>query len=89
LLLRRDWPCFYAFDLQQVEGQDVRAWPLLECKQRLRRIMPKIESRLFYLDHVVERGRDLDRAAAGVISRASWANGQTERIKQTAVVRVG
>ena len=37
--------------------------PLLERKRQLRAIMPKIDSRVLYSDHIAERGRDLFRAA--------------------------
>jgi bifunctional non-homologous end joining protein LigD len=56
LLFRREWPYFYAFDLLSVDGEDVRERPLLERKRQLLRIMPRVESRLLYLDHLTERG---------------------------------
>jgi bifunctional non-homologous end joining protein LigD len=66
LLFRRGWPYFYAFDLLAVNGRDLRAVPLLERKRLLVKTRPKIETRLLYLDHVVERGRDLyDLACEG------------------------
>jgi bifunctional non-homologous end joining protein LigD len=76
LLFRREWE--YAFDVLSVNGTDLRALPLLARKRRLRGIMPKIESRLLYLDHLPERGHDLYRAACerdleGVV--AKWAHG--------------
>jgi bifunctional non-homologous end joining protein LigD len=55
LLFRREWPHFYAFDVLSIDGKDLRALPLNERKLRLRAIMPNIESRLLYLDHVAER----------------------------------
>jgi bifunctional non-homologous end joining protein LigD len=78
LLFRREWPYFYAFDLLSIDGKDVRGLPLLERKRRLRAIMPKVESRLLYVDHIAERGRDLFRAACdrdieGIV--AKWAHG--------------
>ena len=63
LLFRRDHPYFYAFDVPSVDGEDVCALPLIERKRRLRRIMPKVDTRLLYLDSIAERGRDLYRAA--------------------------
>ena len=59
LLFRRDWPHFMAFDVLAIDGEDVRDRPVLERKRRLRAIMPRIDSRLVYLDHVVGRGVDL------------------------------
>jgi bifunctional non-homologous end joining protein LigD len=78
LLFRRDWAYFFAFDVLSVDGEDLRGRPLLERKRRLRRIMPKIERRLLYLDHIAECGRDLYRAACareveGIVGK--WADG--------------
>jgi hypothetical protein len=56
LLFRRDWPQFVAFDLLAIDGEDLRDRPRLERKRRLRRIMPRLDSRLVYMDHVVGRG---------------------------------
>jgi hypothetical protein len=39
-----------------VDGEDVCALPLIERKRRLRRIMPKVDTRLLYLDSIAERG---------------------------------
>jgi ATP-dependent DNA ligase len=46
-----------------LNGRDVRALPLLERKGRLRAVMPRVESRVLYLDHVAERGVELYEAA--------------------------
>lgn len=78
LLFRRDWPFFYGFDAVSIEGDDLTAVPLLERKRRLLAIMPAVECRLLYLDHVAGRGRDLFRVACerdleGIV--AKWANG--------------
>jgi bifunctional non-homologous end joining protein LigD len=78
LLFRRDGPHFYAFDLLSVNGEDVRGLPLIERKRRLLRIMPKVESRLLFLDHIPGRGQDLYRAACardleGIVGK--WAKG--------------
>src|SRR6185436_4828945 len=59
LLFRRDWPHFVAFDVLAIDGEDLRDRPILERKRRLRAIMPRIETRLLYLDHVTGRGSDL------------------------------
>jgi len=78
LLFRRDWPYFFAFDLLSVDGEDLTARPLAERKRRLRRIMPTIECRLLYVDHVEARGVDLFREACrrdleGIV--AKWRRG--------------
>jgi bifunctional non-homologous end joining protein LigD len=62
LLFRREWPHFYAFDVLFLNGRDLRGLPLLERKRRLRAIMPTVESRVLYLDHIEKRGCDLFRA---------------------------
>jgi bifunctional non-homologous end joining protein LigD len=82
LLFRRDWPYFFAFDLLAVDGKDLRDRPLLERKRRLRAIMPRIESRLLYVDHVREQGLQLFREACardleGIVGK--WARGRYER----------
>jgi ATP-dependent DNA ligase len=81
LLFRRDWPCFVAFDLLAVDGDDVRDRPLLERKRRLRAILPRSNSRLLFMDHVRERGTALFAAACardleGVVGK--WAGGRYE-----------
>jgi bifunctional non-homologous end joining protein LigD len=78
LLFRREWPYFYAFDVLDIGGEDLRALPLLERKRRLLRIMPSVECRLLYLDHLQRRGCDLFRAACqrdleGIVGK--WATG--------------
>ena len=78
LLFRREWPFFYAFDVLSIEGEDLTGLPLLERKRRLLHIMPTIDCRLLYLDHIERRGCDLFRAACnrdleGIV--AKWAEG--------------
>ena len=41
LMLRRDWPHYAAFDLVEVDDEDLRSRPLIERKRRLRAIMPE------------------------------------------------
>jgi bifunctional non-homologous end joining protein LigD len=65
LMFRRDWPYFCAFDLLSVDGEDLRELPLVERKRRLRRIVPRIDSRLLYIDHLEQRGVDLFRESCG------------------------
>ena len=82
LLFRRDWPYFMAFDLLEVDGEDLRDRQLLERKRRLRAILPRIASRLLYVDHVRRRGVDLFREACardleGIVGK--WARGRYER----------
>src|SRR5215211_6135330 len=63
LLFRREWPYFYAFDLLAVDGEELREWPLVERKRRLRRLIPSVPTRLLYVDHVKGRGRDFFEVA--------------------------
>jgi bifunctional non-homologous end joining protein LigD len=79
LLFRRDWPYFFAFDVLSLDGRDLRGEPLLSRKRELRRLMPRHESRLRYVDHIRERGRDLFDLACthdteGVV--AKWSRGR-------------
>ena len=78
LLFRRDRPFFYAFDLLFLNGRDLRRLPLTARKRRLAAILPRVESRVRYVDHLAERGRDLfrfvcERDAEGIVSK--WAGG--------------
>lgn len=78
LLFRRDWPWFYAFDVLEINGRDLRALPLIERKERLRDIMPAIECRVLFLDSIAQRGCDLFRAVCerdleGIVGK--WAHG--------------
>lgn len=78
LLFRREWPHFYAFDALSIEGEDLTGLPLLQRKRRLLAIMPAIECRLLYFDHLRARGGDLFRDACerdleGIVGK--WATG--------------
>jgi bifunctional non-homologous end joining protein LigD len=78
LLFRREWPYFYSFDLLSLNGRDLRDLPLLERKRRLVSVLPKIESRILYLDHIMNRGIELydevcRRDLEGVV--AKWSRG--------------
>ena len=74
----REWPYFLAFDVLSIDGEDLRALPLVERKRRLARIMPRIESRLMFLDAIRARGTRLyelacERDLEGIV--AKWARG--------------
>jgi bifunctional non-homologous end joining protein LigD len=78
LLFRREWPFFLAFDLLAVDADDLRELPLLVRKRALKRIMPRVESRLRFIDHIEGSGVDLFRAASrhdieGIVGK--WARG--------------
>jgi hypothetical protein len=57
LLFRRDRPFLYAFDLLEVDGEDLRELPLIERKRRLRQLIPSVPTRLLYIDHVSATGK--------------------------------
>ena len=59
LLFRREWPYFLAFDALSIDGEDLRALPLVERKRRLAPIMPRVESRLMLLEPIRARGTRL------------------------------
>lgn len=78
LLFRRQRPIFAAFDLLSLNGEDLRSLPLMARKRQLKAIMPRVQSRVLYVDHVVGRGRALYRAACkndleGIV--AKWCHG--------------
>jgi len=63
LLFRREWPVFYAFDLLQVEGEDICHLPLWQPSGGFAGSCRRIASRLLKVEHVAARGVDLFRAA--------------------------
>jgi bifunctional non-homologous end joining protein LigD len=79
LMFRRAQPYFYAFDLLELDGRDLRDRPLLERKHRLADVIPyDSDTRFRLLGHVPVRGRDLfglacDHDAEGIV--AKWARG--------------
>jgi bifunctional non-homologous end joining protein LigD len=78
LLFRREWPYFLAFDVLSIDGEDLRALPLVQRKRRLARIMPRVESRLLLLEAIPARGERLfelarERDLEGIV--AKWARG--------------
>lgn len=79
LLFGRQIPCFAAFDLIWLDGEDIRDLPLIERKRRLRRLVPRRRrSRLTYLDHVRGRGTELFTLACqkdleGIVGKWSQA----------------
>jgi bifunctional non-homologous end joining protein LigD len=79
LMFRREWPHFVAFDVLSIDGEDLRDRSLVERKRRLRALMPRMDSRLVYMNHVVGRGADLFAAICahdleGVV--AKWKRGR-------------
>ncbi|AZO63407.1 MAG: DNA ligase D [Mesorhizobium sp.] len=65
---------FYAFDLLQLDGEDLTRRPLLERKEKLQAILPAKNAILRYSDHILGRGEELlERFCAagleGVVSK--------------------
>ncbi|CDX12091.1 DNA ligase D [Mesorhizobium plurifarium] len=65
---------FYAFDLLQLDGEDLTRLPLLQRKQKLEKILPAKHPVLRYSDHIQGRGEELlnrfcDAGLEGVISK--------------------
>ncbi|AMY10130.1 Putative DNA ligase-like protein [Luteitalea pratensis] len=74
LMSRRGTPVYAAFDLMALDGQDLRALPLLERKRRLRRLVRHDGPALRYVPHVRCDGADFFRAACaldleGIVSK--------------------
>jgi len=54
---------YVAFDVLSVNGEDLRALPLVARKKRLKRILPSRSSSILYVDHVKGAGRQLFQLA--------------------------
>ncbi|TIS18385.1 MAG: DNA ligase D, partial [Mesorhizobium sp.] len=50
---------FYAFDLLELDGEDLTRRPLLERKEKLQAILPAKNAILRYSDHILGRGEEL------------------------------
>ncbi len=69
---------YFAFDLLELDGEDLTGLPLTERKARLREIIPEDHDRLRYSDHIVGNGEKLlhnfcDAGLEGVISKLATA----------------
>jgi bifunctional non-homologous end joining protein LigD len=77
--------CFL-FDLLFLDGEDLRALPLIERKRRLRELLPTDAPPLLYSDHFEEGGKALFRRACemgleGIVSKkrdAPYRSGRSE-----------
>ena len=47
---------FFAFDLLFLNGEDLRALPLIERKARLKRLLRRKRAPVLYVDHIEARG---------------------------------
>lgn len=91
LMFRREAPFFMAFDLLELDGEDLRKLPLMERKRQLRRLILTKASRLRYVDHIVGRGRALFAAACrrdleGIV--AKWVLGTYQRGLATSWLKI-
>ncbi|MDB5724948.1 MAG: ligase, partial [Novosphingobium sp.] len=69
---------YFAFDLLEIDGEDLTGLPLTDRKERLARILPKASRRIRYSEHIVGNGEKLlnQFCAAnleGVISKLATA----------------
>lgn len=94
---------YYAFDLLELDGEDLTGLPLRTRKAKLRKILPKADKRLRYSDHIEGSGEQLlqsfcSAGLEGVISKkaegkyvgsrsGSWL--KTKCIKRQEFVIVG
>jgi bifunctional non-homologous end joining protein LigD len=65
---------FIAFDLLELDGEDLTGLPLTERKERLRAVLPEGSHRIRYSEHIVGKGEQLlhgfcDAGLEGVISK--------------------
>ncbi len=85
LMRRREWPHFLAFDLLQLEGKNLCDRPLVERKRRLKAIMPRIDSRLQYVDAIAERGEEFYAAVChrdleGIVAKPKFGVYHTDGV---------
>jgi bifunctional non-homologous end joining protein LigD len=59
MMKHRQQARFYAFDLLYLNGEDIRKWPLLTRKDKLRRILPSRSAHALYVDHTKGAGQRL------------------------------
>src|SRR5215218_6492091 len=59
MMKRRKLARYFAFDLIWLNGEDLRALPLLKRKEKLKQILPLRSAHVLYVDHAVGAGRRL------------------------------
>ncbi|WP_375421904.1 DNA ligase D [uncultured Sphingomonas sp.] len=69
---------YYAFDLLELDGEDLTALPLIERKEKLKALVGDGTDKIRYSDHIVGRGEELfgtfcDAGLEGVISKRADA----------------
>ena len=51
MMTRRKQVRYFAFDLLHVDGEDLRSWPLLRRKEKLKRILPSRSPHVLFRPH--------------------------------------
>jgi ATP-dependent DNA ligase len=77
LLFHRGGPRFYAFDLLSSNGEYLCYFPVADRKHRLRGVVPPEAERLFYCDHIEERGSIYSALRVSAIRRALSRSGSS------------
>jgi bifunctional non-homologous end joining protein LigD len=86
LLGRKVEPVLYAFDLLWLDGEDLRKLPLIERKERLRRLVqPRGIGRILYAQHVEGRGKEFfkvicQRDLEGIVAKRKLSIYNDDRI---------
>jgi bifunctional non-homologous end joining protein LigD len=75
----------------RIHDKDLRQLPLIERKERLLSIMPRVEGRVRYVDYIHERGTDFFNLACahdveGIV--AKWAGGSYQHGSGTSWLKV-
>ena len=70
-----------AFDLLELNGEDVRPAPLTERKRRLKFLLQPIREGIELGEHLEGDGAEIYRAACSSATRASWRSAKTCRMK--------
>ena len=91
LMFRRGPVRFYAFDLVELNGKDLRSLSLLKRKQILKRLIPARSPAVLYADHVTERGEELFKLACardleGIV--AKWMHGPYDRQRISSWIKI-
>jgi len=66
LLFRKGLPYYYAFDLLWLNSNDLRKWPLIKRKERLKKTIPELPSRILYTTYLDGNGVRLFQEACKI-----------------------
>jgi bifunctional non-homologous end joining protein LigD len=70
-----------AFDLLDLNGEDIRPAPLTECKRRLKFLLQPVRDGIELGEHLQGDGAEIFRAARKLGTWASWPSEKTWRTK--------